>query len=52
MELKAVGRVAVRDHGLKVRGQVYNVDGVKGAFLGADAATDAETLGDEGNAGV
>jgi hypothetical protein len=52
MEFKAVGRVAVRDHGLKVCGQVNDADGVEGAFLGAYAAADAETFGDEGDAGV
>jgi 2-keto-3-deoxy-L-rhamnonate aldolase RhmA len=52
MELEAVGRVAVRDHGLKVCGQIYDVDGVEGTFLGADAAADAKTFGDEGDAGV
>ena len=41
----------MRDLGLEVGGQVDNVDGVEGAFLGTDTATDTEALGDEGNLG-
>lgn len=52
MELEAVGRVSVRDLGLEVGRQVYDGDGAKGAFLRADAAANAEGLGDEGNARV
>jgi len=36
---------------LEVRGQVDDVDGVEGAFLGADSAADAEALRDEGDFG-
>jgi hypothetical protein len=39
------------DLGLEVGGQVDNVDGVEGAFLGADTASDAEALRDEGDLG-
>jgi|TARA_R110002003_G_scaffold269_2_gene17959 hypothetical protein len=39
------------DLGLEVRGQVDDVDGVEGAFLGADTAADAEALRDEGDLG-
>ncbi len=35
--------------GLEVGGQVDDVDGVEGTFLGADAAADAEAFGDEGD---
>jgi hypothetical protein len=41
----------MRDLGLEVGGQVDDVDGVEGAFLGADTAADAEALGDEGDLG-
>lgn len=51
MQLEAVGRVSVGDLGLEVRGQVDDVDGVKGAFLGADAAPDTQALRDEGDLG-
>jgi hypothetical protein len=39
------------DLGLEVGGQVDDVDGVKGAFLGADTASDTEALRDEGDLG-
>lgn len=39
------------DLGLEVRGQVDDVDGVEGAFLGADTAPNAEALRDEGDLG-
>lgn len=51
VELEAVGRVSVGDLGLEVRGQVDDVDGIKRAFLGADTASDAQSLRDEGNLG-
>jgi hypothetical protein len=51
VQLEAVGRVAVGDLRLEVGGQVDDVDGVEGAFLGADAAADAEALRDEGDLG-
>ena len=50
VELEAVGRVAVGDLGLEVGGQVDDGNGAEGAFLGADAAADAERLRDEGEA--
>lgn len=37
------------DLGLEVRGQVDNVDGIEGAFLGADTATNTQALRDEGD---
>jgi hypothetical protein len=51
VQLEAVRRITMRDLGLEVGGQVDDVDGVEGAFLRADTATDAETLGDEGDFG-
>ena len=40
------------DLGLEVGGQVDDVDGVEGAFLRADTATDTQALRDEGDLGV
>lgn len=51
VELEAVGRVSMGDLGLEVGGQVDDVDGVEGAFLRANTASDAEALGDEGDFG-
>jgi hypothetical protein len=51
VELEAVGRVTVGDLRLEVGGQVDDVDGIERTFLGADTATDTETLRDEGNLG-
>ena len=51
VQLEAVGRVSVGDLGLEVGGQVDDVDGVEGAFLGADTATNTQALGDEGDLG-
>jgi len=51
MQLEAVGRVAVCDLSLEVGGQVDDVDGVEGAFLGTDTAADAQAFADEGYAG-
>lgn len=45
MQFEAVGRVAVRDLGFKVRGQVNDVDGAERTFLDAYPAAYAETLG-------
>lgn len=39
------------DLGFEVRRKVDDVDGVKGAFLRADTATDTEALGDKGDFG-
>ncbi len=44
MELEAVGRISVGDHGLEVRGEVDDVDRSEGAFLGADTAADAQSF--------
>ena len=52
VQLEAVGRVAVGDLGLEVGGQVDDVDGVKRALLGADAAPDAQPLRYEGDLAV
>jgi hypothetical protein len=51
MQLEAVGRVSMSNLRLEVGGQIDDVDGIKGTFLRADTATDAEGLGDEGYAG-
>lgn len=37
---------------LEIGGQVDDVDGAEGTFLGADTAADAQTLGDEGYLGL
>lgn len=39
------------DLGLEVGGQVDDVDGVEGTFLGTDTASNAEALRDEGDFG-
>ena len=53
VQLEAVGGVAVGDLALEVCGQVDNLNGVEGALLGADTATDTEALTNEGDlAGV
>ena len=46
MKLEAVGRIAVGDLGLEVRGQVDDVDGTEWALLGADTTADTEALRD------
>lgn len=51
VQLEAVRRVSVGDLGLEVGGQVDDVDGVEGAFLRADTASNAEALRDEGDFG-
>jgi hypothetical protein len=40
------------DLSLEIGRQIDNVDGVERAFFRADTATDAETLGYEGDSGV
>lgn len=52
VQLEAVGGVSVGDLALEVGGQVDDGDGTERAFLGADTASDAEGLGNEGQAGV
>lgn len=49
MELEAVGRVPVRNLRLEIRGQIDDVDGIEGTFLGTDAASDAQAFGNEGD---
>lgn len=50
MQLEAVGAITVGDLALEVGGQVDDGDGLEGALLGADTTTNAERLGDEGQA--
>jgi hypothetical protein len=53
VQLEAVGGVTVCDLALEVCGQVDNLDGVEGALLGADTASDTQPLTDKGDlAGV
>lgn len=47
MKLEAVGAITMGDLVLEIGGQVDDGDGVEGALLGADTATDTETLRDE-----
>lgn len=49
VNLEAVGAVAVRDLSLEVGGQVDDVDGVERALLGANTASNTQSLGDEGD---
>ena len=49
MKLKRVGRISVSGFFLQIAGQVDDVDGLKGALLDADTASDAQLLGDGGN---
>lgn len=51
VQLERVGPVAVRALALERLGQVDDHDGVEGALLDADAAADAELLGDPGELG-
>lgn len=48
MELEAVGAIAVGDLALQVGGKVDDGDGIERALLGADTASNAERLGNEG----
>jgi hypothetical protein len=52
MQLEAVRAVAVGYLRLEIGGQVDDVDGIEGTFLGTDAAADAETFRDEGDFAV
>lgn len=52
VKLEAVGAITVGDLVLEIGGQVDNGDGVERTLLGADTATDTETLGDEGETGI
>ena len=51
MKLEAVGRISMSNMGLKIRGQIDNVDGSEWAFLRADTASNAEGFRDECNLG-
>jgi hypothetical protein len=48
VQLEAVGTISVGDLALEVCGQVDDSDGVEGALLGADTATNAQRFGNEG----
>ena len=52
MQFEAVGAVAVGHLRFEVGGQVDDVDGVERAFLGTDAAADAQAFADEGDFAV
>lgn len=52
VQFEAVGGVAVGDLALEVGGQVDDLDGVEGALLRADTATDTQALTDEGDLAV
>lgn len=52
VQFEAVGGVAVGDLALEVGGQVDDLDGVEGALLRADTASDAQALTDEGDLAV
>jgi hypothetical protein len=49
MELEAIGRIAMGDLGLKVGGQVDDVDGAKGAFFRANTTPNTKALRDKRN---
>lgn len=49
MKLEGVGAISVSDLTLEVRGQVDDGDGVEGALLGADTASDTQALTNEGD---
>lgn len=51
VELEAVGAITVGDLALEVGGQVDDGDGVEGALLGADTATNTQAFGDESDLG-
>jgi hypothetical protein len=48
MQFEAVWAISMRNLALEVGGQVDNGNGVEGALLWADTASDAEALGNEG----
>ena len=50
MELEAIGRVTVGDHGLEIGRQIDDVDSIEGALLGADTASNTQTFRNEGDA--
>lgn len=52
VEFETVRGVPMGDLSLEIGRQIDNVDGVERAFFRADTATDAETLGYEGDSGV
>lgn len=52
VQLEAVRAIAVGHLALEVCWQVDDGDGVEGAFLGADTATNAQRFGDEGELGL
>jgi len=52
MELETVGRISVCNVRFKVGWQIDDIDSAERTLLGANTATNAETLGDEGNLGL
>lgn len=49
MELEAVGGVSVGDVRFEIRWQIDDIDSSKWTFLWTDTASNAKTLGDEGD---
>ena len=52
VEFEGVGSVSVGGVAFEVLGEVDDVDGLEGTFLDADAAADAERLGEVGDFGL
>lgn len=52
MKLETIRRVSMGDLSLEVRGQVDDVDSIERTLLGADTASYAQALGNEGDLGV
>jgi hypothetical protein len=48
MKLETIGGITMSDHCFKVGWQVYNVNGIKGAFLRTDTAADAQPFRNKG----
>ena len=52
MKFEAVGAIAMSNLTLEIGGQIDNGDGFEGTLLRADTASDAEGLGNEGEARI
>jgi len=52
VKLEGVGTITMRSFLLEILGKINNVDGIKGAFLHADTATNAEELRNPSNLGL
>lgn len=52
MKLEAVGAISMRNLIFQIGGQIDDGDGIEWTFFGTYSATDAETFGDEGKAGL